>query len=323
MRLFSSLLLTVTLASGEIAFMRDGHVRLLNFDTGEERALYETGYDRPLVWSPDGERLLVWKHSEIGWDLWSLGSIGEEEPAAINLTNIQSGGCRSASFSPDGERIAFMRDDPPGVWVMNADGSDMRRLSEAGHRDAVLRWSPDGTKLLYVVHETEEDSVRPHIHVLDVQTREDRFIAMGAVPRWVNDESILFAVLRDGNIVLLVRDLDGSSERVVSGQSHDAWSPALSPDRVYVAYLAREADGSRVLTVARANGTGSVRTLFSRTGLTGAPTWSADSRKIAVSVVAEDENGLWIVDVRTRASHKIADGVFHWLAWRPSWDEAE
>jgi Tol biopolymer transport system component len=48
-------------------------------------------------------------------------------------------------WSPDGRRIAF--DDQDAIYVVNADGSELRRLAQnAGFED----WSPDGRKLIFV-----------------------------------------------------------------------------------------------------------------------------------------------------------------------------
>ncbi len=62
------------------------------------------------------------------------------------------------SFSPDGSRLVFTRStgDPVGstlgtaeVWIVNADGSDLHRLtSESPFTYA--RWSPDGSRLLFI-----------------------------------------------------------------------------------------------------------------------------------------------------------------------------
>ncbi len=51
-------------------------------------------------------------------------------------------------WSPDGRRLAFLRDD--AIWVVDADGSRLVQVTahKAGHRD--VRWSPDGLQLAFV-----------------------------------------------------------------------------------------------------------------------------------------------------------------------------
>jgi len=60
---------------------------------------------------------------------------------------------RSATWSPDGQKILFVRQRRgtrgklSDIYVMNADGSGQRRLTERGLR---ARWSPDGEKISFV-----------------------------------------------------------------------------------------------------------------------------------------------------------------------------
>ncbi|HEU5219623.1 MAG TPA: S9 family peptidase [Gemmatimonadales bacterium] len=61
-------------------------------------------------------------------------------------------------ISPDGKRIVFarsgydiMKDDQRStLWIVNADGADLRPLLASGRDARAPRWSPDGTKLLYL-----------------------------------------------------------------------------------------------------------------------------------------------------------------------------
>jgi TolB protein len=311
--------------SGEIAFMREGHVHIVDIETNRERLLYELEYNRPLVWSSDGRHLLVWKHSEIGWDLWRLDLRDEVDIEAANLTNTEFGGCRSASYSPDGTRIAFMRDDPMGVWMMNADGSDMRQLNKRRvDRDSAPQWSPDGRKLLYVTHEYEERRfVGLQIREINMDSQEDRVLMRGTSPRWITVDQILFTTSRNGRFTLLVSDLDGSNERRLSHPSHDSWSIALSPDGERVAYIALDEDRNTSLVIVSVDGPADSRTLLARPGLRGPPAWSPDSATLAVTSQDEDEPGLWIIEVESGESRKIGDAPYHCPAWRPQQSEPE
>ena len=58
----------------------------------------------------------------------------------------------SQDWSPDGRKIAFTgrpSTPPPGIFVMNADGSERRRLAHHGGNPA---WSPDGKMIAFNRH---------------------------------------------------------------------------------------------------------------------------------------------------------------------------
>jgi hypothetical protein len=93
-----------------------------------------------------------------------------------------------ARFSPDGKHIAFIKiPDTPmpftggELWVMDADGSNPRKLADAdaGHGYAA-NWSSDGQKIAFVVRENPEDehadqsseALVSNIYIVDVESGE-------------------------------------------------------------------------------------------------------------------------------------------------------
>jgi len=76
-------------------------------------------------------------------DVWTI------DPDGTDLTRLTDspGPDFDPSWSPDGTRIAFRseRSGEPEIWVMNADGTEQRRLT-AGLSPA---WSPDGSLIAF------------------------------------------------------------------------------------------------------------------------------------------------------------------------------
>jgi len=54
-------------------------------------------------------------------------------------------------YSPDGLKIAFIstHDGDPEIFVMNANGTGLRKLTDNTAVDAAPSWSPDGRKVVF------------------------------------------------------------------------------------------------------------------------------------------------------------------------------
>lgn len=187
------LLLLASQPSYKLAFCKEGDIWTIWPDGTHEQKIAETfkfegkGMNRPLVTSPDHKTLVYWDHAAGHWDLISCDAEGKKKRT---LTKDLDGGCRSARFSNDGKWIAFMCDQPNGLYVMKSDGSAKRRLSEVGHRDNVPVWSPDGKWIAWV---DETPAGERNTYVTNVATPKAVLVGKGSRPAWMDSQTLMFS----------------------------------------------------------------------------------------------------------------------------------
>ncbi|MDX9953083.1 MAG: FecR domain-containing protein [Anaerolineae bacterium] len=121
-------------------------------------------------WSPDGEWLAFYAaDSDGGIQLYRARPDGSEMQV---LTAGQSGNHHAQSWSPDGEWLAYIYDinyDQPGeLWIVRADGSETRKLSDNASASSQTTWSLDGKYLAFAGFDKqiwlvtlEDDSLTP------------------------------------------------------------------------------------------------------------------------------------------------------------------
>ncbi|MFD5829490.1 serine hydrolase [Lentzea sp. NPDC060358] len=155
------------------------------------------------------------------------------------------------AWSPKGGIIAFLRaqDGPAQLWLLPADGGEPEQLTTLPHGAGAPVWNADGTKLAFSAPVDIADvkapvvtdrlaykadgagylrSIRTHLHVLDLETREVRQVTSGDyfadTPAWSPDSTRLaFSAARDEDSDLTFRspihvvDVEGHAEPRVVG----------------------------------------------------------------------------------------------------------
>jgi TolB protein len=131
------------------------------------------------------------------------------------------------AWSPDGRTLAFMAQTPEGsenyeIYVVNVDGSGLRRLTRSAGPDGWPQWSPDGRRILFA---STRDNCR-YSQARDCKTTGD-----------IGPYHTLYVMNADGSDQHRLSDLYGQI-------------PAWSPDGRHIAV-----EGQGGLTIMRADGT--------------------------------------------------------------------
>ena len=281
---------SLSAASGasKIAFIRepaggyDGVLWVMNPDGSGQR---ELGPAFPeMDWSPDGREIAftTWgeRHQQSSIHVTKADGSGRQE--------LTSGFGNGPAWSPDGRKIAFVNGrDGAGIFVMNADGSERRRLTRAGvYLPAKLAWSPNGQKIAFTVALTSGSDGNLEIYVVNADGTGQRRLTRSAVadrnPVWSPDgRRIAF----ESNWQLWVMNADGSGQRRLTRNGAHSFDPAWSPDgqRIVFERGRRQSDshwvGAWGYEVYVMNADGSRQQRLTRGG--SQPRWSPDGRQIA------------------------------------------
>jgi Tol biopolymer transport system component len=117
-------------------------------------------------WSPDGSRVLFDARADAPeYAIATTDAHGRDERVVSAATQL----AMSPRYSPDGTQIAFINWlEPHGyLWVMNADGSGARKLSDdQAVTDEI--WSPDGRSIAFEGQPT--DGHDNNLNVINVAT---------------------------------------------------------------------------------------------------------------------------------------------------------
>lgn len=130
-------------------------------------------------WMPDGKRIMYQDYDAVSRRWIMIAPIDGSYPRTV-----AEGNYTFPTPSPDGKRIAAIRDDNQ-LWVMNADGSGERRLifDTMGGASFLIapQWSADGSKILLykMVFGTQFSSV---VEVVDVATGRRKALVTNILP---------------------------------------------------------------------------------------------------------------------------------------------
>jgi len=135
--------------------------------SGLERITDNPGYDAEPIVSPDGKRIVFGSQRHGDFDIYVMDADGSNVKRLTDRVGYDG----APWFSPDGSKIVwrawypeteqeraqwkaaiegnYILAWPLDLWVMDADGSNKRRLTNNGATNWAPSWHPDGKRIIF------------------------------------------------------------------------------------------------------------------------------------------------------------------------------
>ena len=224
------------------------------------------------AWSPDGRAIAYTAWRPYMDVLVSHIYQGRLESPASGTPDTQNW---LPAWSPDGTQLAFTsnRDGQPELYVINADGSGLRRLTNHPGIDTSPTWSPQGHQLAFVSDRTGS----PQLYVVGADgtgLRRLTFESHCDRPTWspAPYNEIAYSSQTGPGHDIKVLDLATNEVRQLTFGLGTNESPSYSPNGRHVAFSSTRGSGKKQVWVIGRDGRGLRR--ITSVGNNEMPSWS-------------------------------------------------
>lgn len=312
----------------KIAFWsnRDGGMEIYVMDSdgsNVKRLTNNLSDDGNPSWSPDGFKILFESERDGNREIYVMDADGSNQLRLTRDNAMDS----TATWSPDGSLIAFAsnRDTGPSynpynmdIYLMNSDGSNVRRIVDDPEYDVGPQWSPDGRKILFMtgrngnfdVYVTNADGTAQTNLTADYNKSD-------GAPVWSLDgHNIAFSRKIEGKDQLFVMDSDGANLKRVTHNSANNGSAGWSPDGSKLIYQTDQDGNWEIYTISV---DGELAQLTDNAADDVSPDWSPDGNRIAFSSNRNGKQHIYLMNADGSSLAQITNspGEDTEPAWAP------
>jgi TolB protein len=204
------------------------------------------------AWSPDGTRMAYVSFQNKKPILFVQNLSASKQPAPV--ANYR-GSNSAPAWSPDGRQLAAVltKDGSSQIYLMNGDGTNVRRITFSGAIDTEPFFTPDGQSLYF----TSDRGGSPQVYRMPVGGGEAVRITFegdyNVSPRVSPDGKTLAYISRvSGRFQLMAMDLDSKQVQTLTDGQRDE-SPSFAPNGRIILY-ATDVDNRGVLAAVSSDG---------------------------------------------------------------------
>lgn len=258
---------------GPIAERGISNIYISDYDGANQmRVTVARSLDITPAWSPDA-KAIAYTSYRTGFQDIIVSYIFEGR-----LTNPTAGTAEKQNFlpvwSPDGSRLAFTsnRDGNSEIYVVNKDGSGLRRLTNHPAIDVTPTWSPTGNQIAF----TSDRTGSPQIWVMNADGSEPHKITNESKcdrPTWSvspNNE-IAYAGQTGAGFDIRIYDVASGTSKTITDGIGSNESPAFSPNGRHIAFTSTRAGKAQIFVIDR---DGQNLRQITRAGMNRYPNWS-------------------------------------------------
>ncbi len=226
---------TAYVSRGKSQF-RNADMFIYDFNTGKSALTsYRQGINSGASFDPDGKFLYLTISQGNSPDIYKMALDGT---LVKKVTTGPNGAMNvEPAVSPDGTKVAYSSDrvGRPMIYVMDADGSNNKRITYAGQFNSAPSWSPDGKKIAFAGQSEDHFD----IFVMNADGTGMTRLTSAKKPngKWSSNEDpsfsadgrfVMYTSNRTGKNQIFISTVEGTEERRVTTDSHNYFKPKWS-----------------------------------------------------------------------------------------------
>jgi Tol biopolymer transport system component len=220
---------------------------IANVDGSDARVIADRPIRGTISWSADDAKIAYVSDGPLG-----AGAVFVVNADGTDDHLVSKGWWQSVDWSPDGQRLLVAghpqtadnayTEEGYDIYIVRPDGTALTQLTNQGGYEHFARWSPDGTRILFVRSASYDDAS----YDSDLFVMRSDGTNVRRVTEWQGFDSFP-TWSPDGSYIAFASDRDATPEQQLANRSNDAFAN--------ISIFVMRSDGSDVRrTVAAASG---------------------------------------------------------------------